>query len=173
MNFFKYYPEIPYQFQSNGNYNLTITSIEDYVLLVSAIQKNVTIFYPYKIQDGERPDTVSVNVYGVPDYTWIILIVNQIFTLFDWPLQSDEFTNYIIEKYGSVANAQTTYIYQTNDGYQVDFTTWSALTAQQQLPPLDNYDYELDLNEVKRNIQIVPAVFITQLDASLKTLLAS
>lgn len=172
MNYFKYYPEIPYVFQSNGNYTLTITNISLYVLLVQAVQKNVTIFYPYKIQEGERPDTVSMNVYGVPDYTWIILIVNQIFTLFDWPLTSDEFTNYIIEKYGSVAAAQTSYIYQTNDGYQVDFATWSALTAQQQLPPIDNYDYELDLNEVKRNIQIIPPQFIGSLDTALKAALA-
>ena len=28
---------------------------------------------------------------------------------YDWPLNSTNFTNYIINKYGSVANAQTTY----------------------------------------------------------------
>ena len=173
MNFFKYYPTISEVFQSNGNYALTLTNITAFVVIVQAVQKNVTILYPYKIREGERPDTVSNNLYGVPDYAWIVLILNQIFTLFDWPLTSDEFNNYIVEKYGSVANASTTYIYKTYDGYRVDFNTWSRLAAQQRLPAVDNFANEFELNEVKRNIMVVPLQFVVPLDAALKAALAS
>lgn len=174
MNFFKFYPTVPYVFgNSNGNYTLTVTNLTVHIRLLEQLKKNITVLYDYTVQDGERPDTVSMNVYGTADYTWIILMLNSIFSLYDWPLNTDEFTNYIIERYGSVANAQTTYVYQTVDDYFIDADTWSDLPANERQDPITNYDNELALNEAKRRIQVVPPTFAGPLALELQKLLTT
>jgi hypothetical protein len=174
MKFFKYFPHIDYTFQnSNGAYVLDLTNTTVHVRLAEAIKKNITVMYDYQIQDGQRPDSVSVDLYGVVDYTWIILLVNNIFTLFDWPLNNDEFNKYIIEKYTSVAVAQALLRYRTVDNYIVDLATFNALDGNQRGEPQTTYDYELNLNDAKRRIRVVPAPMVPAMDRELRKLLAS
>ena len=75
----------------------------------------ITDYYPYRVKDGYRPDMVSQEVYGTPSYAYLILMFNDIYDpVFDWPLGSKQFENYIINKYGSIDSALTTvkYYYQ-------------------------------------------------------------
>ncbi len=152
---------------------MKMTNTTVHVRLVDRLKKNITVLYDYAIQDGERPDTVSQNLYGTTEYTWVILMVNSIFSLFDWPLQTDEFNNYIIERYGSVTAAQNSYIYLTVDDFRVDFSTWAALDANQRQDPMSNYDNELNQNEAKRRIKVVPEGFVTSLAQELKNILST
>jgi hypothetical protein len=169
MKFFRNYPLISVEFPTGP---VIMTNTTAHVRLIEKLKKNITVLYDYSIQDGERPDTVSQNLYGTTEYTWIILVLNQIFSLFDWPLQPDEFNNYIIERYGSVAAAQTQFVYQTFDGYRVDVDTWTDLDADQRLDPLSVYDDELNKNELKRRIKVVPDGFVTPLALELKKILS-
>lgn len=174
MNFFKYFPTTPYAFgNANGSYVLSLTNTTVHVRLMEALKQHITVLYDYQVQDGERPDTVSVNLYGTPNYTWIVLLLNNIFSLFDWPLTGDEFNAYIAERYTSITNAKTLLLYQTFDGYFVDVTTWTALPVSKRLPAITVYDHELDLNEAKRRIRVVPADFVAPLDLELKKVLSA
>jgi hypothetical protein len=174
MQFFSFFPTVEYTFQNaNTQYTLTMVNPTVHVRLVEALKKNITVLYDYVIQDDERPDTVSVNLYGTPDYTWVVLLLNNIFTLFDWPLTNDEFMKYIVEKYGSVTQAQTTILYRTFDLYYVDAATYATLTLAQRGEVQTAYDFENDANDAKRRIRVVPSAFVAPIALELKKLLTT
>jgi len=173
MNYFEFFPTIQYGFQSStGNAMMSLTNITAHVVLVEKAKQAITVFYDYVIEDGERPDTVANRVYGSVDYTWVVLLVNNIFTLFDWPLNNREMALYLAEKYGSVQAAQANTLYRTVDNFFVDHATYLLMPAAQRGTSISSYDYELDLNEAKRRIKVVPQAFIAPLMSELKKVLA-
>lgn len=173
MNFFQYFPTTSYVFQGETNYTLSMVNLQAHVKIAERLRQVVTVFNDYVIQDGDRPDTVADRVYGSVDYTWVILLVNNIFSLFDWPLTQDQFNDYITEKYGSLTTANTTLIYKTVDGYKIDYTSWLELDASlRDLVPTNAYDDEQTVNEAKRRIKVVPQQFVGPMQAELKKILA-
>lgn len=169
MNYFKYFPRIPYRFAAaNTTWSVDITNITAHAILLEKVKQQVSAFHPYVVQDGERPDTVATKVYGGPEYTWIILIVNNILTLYDWPLTEAEFNQYINTKYGSQAAASAIYYYLTTAGQYVDETTYYLLDPADQGEIRSAWTDELNRNESKRTIRIVPRQFAPLLQAELE-----
>ena len=67
------------------------------------------IFYPYQLQDGDRPDVVAEKYYGNANYAWLVLFSNNIVDpVKEWPLYGTDFRNYLVTKYGSIESANTT-----------------------------------------------------------------
>ena len=146
-----------------------------------SVLENITDYYPYYVREGERPDIVSFNTYGTVAYSYLILLVNDIVDpLFDWPLPSRQFENYIIEQYGSVSAAQSTnkYYYQTvraevaKTGIServpeykiiVDQTTYNSLDSSVRSAQ-NVYDYEVEQNDNKREIKLINPDFIQDID---------
>lgn len=173
MQFFRYFPSVTYDLHTDDlNVTAVMTNITAHVRLMQRVRDNISVFYDYVVQDGERPDSVATKVYGSPNYTWIVLVLNGIMSLFDWPLTNDEFVAYITERYGSVANAQAQIVYRTVDGYEVDATTFATLTTDQQGEPTTKYDQEFEANETKRTIKVVPRQFLPLLVNQLKQVMA-
>jgi len=72
------------------------------------VLNNLLTYYPYYIQPGERPDTLSHQYYGSIDYMWIILFANDIMDVYyEWPLFGTDLKEFIIKKYGSVVSSTT------------------------------------------------------------------
>jgi hypothetical protein len=132
------------------------------------VKQQVTAFHPYVVQDGERPDTVATKVYGGPEFTWIVLVVNNILTLFDWPLTEYEFNRYINSKYGSQAAATAITYYLTVDGRYVDATTYALLPLERKGSTRTAWEDEVFKNEAKRAIRVVPRQFAPLLQAELE-----
>jgi hypothetical protein len=164
MKFFRYFPTVPYQFDVNGElFTLRITNPTVHFKIMERLKEHIAVLYDYVIQSDERPDSVATKLYGSPDYTWVILILNNILTLFDWPLTQAEFDRYIICKYGSIRTAQITSIYKTKDNYYIDVDSYNAMSADQRGAVTNAYDDELDKNEAKRRIKVVPAELVEPL----------
>lgn len=174
MDFFSNFPKVAYTFiNGDTRYALNVVNIQTHVLIMERLRQTMTVFYDYVVQDGERPDSVAYKVYGSTDYTWLVLVVNNIFSLYDWVLSQDEFDDYIIEKYGSLAVASATLLYKTIDGYLIDYDSWLALDpSQRNLTPATAYDDELDKNEAKRRIKVIPGGYVGPLVAGLKDVLS-
>jgi hypothetical protein len=173
MKFFRYFPSVPYRFQSgDSTFSLDLTNITIRFSIMERLKQHVTVLYDYIVQDGERPDTVANKLYGSPDHTWIVLLVNNILSLYDWPLHNAEFDRYIKEKYGSLAAAQARSIYKTTDGYVVDAVSYMALPAAQRATTVSCYDDELSQNEAKRRIRVIPAEFVEPLVLELRKTLS-
>lgn len=135
MNFFQYQALTPYTFvgESGTSYTLSITNLTQHAVLRARLQQVLQVLYDYSVQDGERPDTVATKVYGDPKYTWLVLMLNNIFSLYDWPLTNDEFAQYMAAKYGTLALSQAVttdeFYYFNADGVQVTSTAYAALDA--------------------------------------------
>ena len=169
MQYFKFFPQVPYTFDVNGtDVVMDITNPTTRIKIMERLKQHITVLYDYVVEDGERPDVVAVNLYGSPIYTWIILVLNNIYSLYDWVLSEDEFVRFIESKYGSISAATASYIYRTVDGYRVDYTTWAALAASDRLDPQTLYDWEAEQNEAKRRIQVMPPEFAAPLMTELK-----
>lgn len=88
----------------------TVTNITFRVGLVRETMSNFAAYYEYVVRDGETPESLADRVYGDPQGHWVILYANNIYDPFyDWPLDYKSFNAYIIDKYGSIESAQTTY----------------------------------------------------------------
>jgi hypothetical protein len=169
MNYFKYFPRVAYRFTANNsNWSVAMTNITCHAILLEKVKQQVSAFHPYVVQDGDRPDTVATKLYGGPEYTWIILVVNNILTLFDWPLTEYEFNRYINRKYGSQAAAEAITYYLTTDGQYVDATTYALLPIGQKGSTRSAWEDESLKNETKRTIRVVPRQFVPLLQAELE-----
>lgn len=59
-----------------------------------------TLFEPYTILDGDRPDTLAHKIYGRSDLHWIILLFNEIIDpYYEWPLTQKQMEEYMNYKY--------------------------------------------------------------------------
>jgi hypothetical protein len=111
------------------------------------------------------------NIYGTPDYEWIILLLNDISNVYkDWPLTQREFEFMIREKYG-ISGELETHHWETKEikdlrgniivpaGMTVDehFTKRigeAILGGDDLIERVTYYEYELRQNEEKRQIYL-------------------
>lgn len=107
--FFQQFPTMQYDVFGTGK---TIETVDIFraVRLKKNIKDDVLLYTYYNIQDGERPDHVSMNLYGTTDYYWTFFMINEnlvnVFT--DWPLSRAELENKIGRKYaGYVMSSDT------------------------------------------------------------------
>ena len=172
MDFFKYYRRTPYTFDVDGDtFQVNLTNVTQRAKIVERLRQYTSAMYEYVIQDGERPDIVAQRLYGSPSYTWVVLLSNNIFSLYDWPLSSQEFEDYLISKYGSIQHARDgARTYYTVEGDRVDETTYDALPEARQGNVLTPYEQEVQDNEAKRRIKVIRGAFLPQIFTALKTL---
>lgn len=87
----------------------TVTDIFFRVSILKSVLNNISTYYDYEIKDGDTPEILADKIYSNPEAYWIITYANNIYDRnYDWPLDYRSFEKYIINKYGSVANAQAT-----------------------------------------------------------------
>ena len=190
-NYFKNIPNVLYDINgTEPNQFRAVTNIMSRVRFKPSVIENITDYYPYKVLEGERPDIVSYKKYGTVAYSYLILLINDIVDpLFDWPLPTRQFENYIIEQYGGIATAQVTnkYYYQiirpevAKTGIServpeykiiVDQTTYNSLD-QSVRSAQSVYDWEVEQNDNKREIKLINPDFIQDIDYEGKKTLAS
>lgn len=109
--FFDKFPVIPYDIEGKrlSNYQ-SVTNIFFRTRMIREVLSNLSTYYEHLIRDGDTPEILAEKVYGNPEAHWIILYANDMLDpLYDWPLGYDAFNKYIINKYGSIETAQTTY----------------------------------------------------------------
>ena len=86
-------------------------------------------------------------------------------------LLNDEMVDYLISKYGSIENAQTgSRYYYTIEGDRVDATTYGLLPVARRGVMLSSYEQEIQDNDQKRRIKVVPPALIHQVAADFRTL---
>ena len=190
-NYFKAIPNISYDI--NGTAPNTFQKVTNIMMRPKFKQKiidEITNYYPYHIKDGERPDILSHQTYGSVAFAYLILLFNDIYDpVFDWPLGSREFDSYIVNKYGSVASALNTtkYYYQivraevaktgTSERipavkYIIDSTAY-AILGENDKTVINAYDWEIELNDEKAQIQLIDPSYINEIDYEVKRMFSA
>jgi hypothetical protein len=181
MDYFQYQSVVPYAFTVDGvTTSMNIVNITQRAMIRERLRQHTTAMHDYVIAEGERPDTVALKLYGSVKYTWVVLLMNNIMSLYDWPMSSGEFESYLIGKYGSVflstrrgtrtsAAWSAAKFYYTTEGDQVDAATYATLGTRQGVTNTP-YTQEVEDNDAKRSIKVVHIGFLPGILSSLKTL---
>lgn len=170
MNIFEYYPKIEY---SLNNFDSVLAVDLNATLKVRDFIKQYKGIYsiPYVVGDGERPDNVAYKVYQDSSLDWLIMLVNNMYSIYDdWPKTSLEFERFIIEKYGSISNAssQIKYYYDANKNI-IDLTTYNELLpANRSLESI--LAWEQRMNDRKRIIRMPSKAVAAKIKSDLVTL---
>jgi hypothetical protein len=138
----------------------------------STLNNNI-LYLPLTIDEFERPDTVSNDLYNNSAYDWSIRLVNkQVDPYFDWYLSTEQFEKYIAKKYGSLRSAQNTIVHykDVTNSIIINNTTYDLLDAgdQASYTAITAYDYELELNELKKVIKVVSPSAIEEMAKTLE-----
>jgi hypothetical protein len=170
MSIYTFYPKVSYKIDEYDSLRaIDITSslkIKEYLKGYRGIG-----FTPYIVRDGERPDYVSSVLYGNPNYDWVIMLTNDIHSLYDdWPRNSVDLEAYIIEKYGSLASAMSTVkYYYDSKGNIIDLTTYNNLSANARSSETE-YEYELRKNSNKSKIKVMSRSLISAITSDLNSI---
>lgn len=128
MAYFSYFPNIFYRGHITKN-------IVARTAVPPTVFQDVSVFYPYEVKEGDRPDITSQRIYQTPFNDWMIYLTNNVVDpYYDWYLSQQQFENHIQMKYGSVDRAKNTIAFYRVNWLQDD----SALTISgfEQLPSL-------------------------------------
>lgn len=143
-------------------------------------------FTQYSIQEGERPDTLAQKFYGDSTLDWVILLCNNIINIYsDWPLNREELVPYVESKYGSLDEIHhyetleikdntgrillpagitvgENFIYRKSDG--------TVIPKLETIIAISNFEYEMSINEQKRNIYLLKSGYINEFVDEFKAL---
>ena len=75
MAYFSNFANIDYDFDGSG-IQRSVKNLAQYSTIISKNIDDATFYSYYNIQDGARPDNVSEELYGTPEYYWTFFIVN-------------------------------------------------------------------------------------------------
>lgn len=98
IKYLDYFDTVEYDFSGKGDFN-TIVDITKNIIVND---KSTSVRYlKYNIKDGERPDTVSLNLYNDPQYYWLFFLYNDALRngIEGWPLSNIQFDRMVEEEY--------------------------------------------------------------------------
>ncbi len=192
MGYFRELPNIEYQSFLNDS-----TSSKDYILVKNLFRRTklrddllnvVTLFNKYQIPDNSRPDLVAEELYGSPDYDWVVLISAGIINIRDqWPLSDKDLYEFALKKYGNdlteIKHYETIEVRDANDrlilpaGKIVDpnFSIPKPDKKDLDINPvagITNYEYEVKKNEEKRTIYLLKREYLQQFLNDMRTIMS-
>ena len=203
MKYFRTIPTLRYETFDDSMQSKVVTNIFTRVRAKLEARTDRAIFYTYTVEDGQTPEVIAYKYYGSVDYTWVVLIFNDIMDpKFDWVLNSLELQSYIKNKYGSIQSAvDNTQHYETVEllapdseygytqgevvleaGLEVpeDFTfsygtgsTPYFFNQEAATKKVTQFDYEVAQNEKKRSIQLLRRDFLPQFEEEFEALVRS
>jgi hypothetical protein len=161
-----------------GNYAV-VTDIFRRVASIFAA-KNLYNLETTAIEQGETPELLAYKIYGREDYHWVLLIVNNIIDVREeWPRNESDLYKYCLDKYGEDNIYTAIHHYRTTD-IQVEQGIASGLIvdydgvelANGNIEAITNWDYEVELNDKKREIKYVPPKYLSKFVNEFKKLIS-
>jgi len=93
MLYFNEFENLRYKFGDEVN-TVLFQNLSIYVDIVDEIKNNITFLNTHTIQEGFRPDQVSIQLYGTPLYHWTFYLLNDDLREQGWPLTRHELEVY-------------------------------------------------------------------------------
>lgn len=184
MSYFRRVSDILYQSQFSD-----VTGSDDYIRAKNIFRRakirddifqSAVAFTKYKVIGEERPDQVAEKVYGNSAFDWIVLLSNNIINVrTEWPLYDSEIDDYIFRKYtqselSEPHHYETTSVFDSrgklivptgklvDSNFSVTYFDEIINTSVTTTPvkSISNYEYEIKLNDNKRNIYTLRPRFL-------------
>lgn len=167
--FFEKFNKITYDPTGQGMGKEAVNIINS-LLLKYHPATNTTHYFFYTVKDLDTPEVVAHKYYGDVTLHWLIILMNRMVDpFFDWALDSNKFQAMLTSRYGSgnetglhhfidlsngnkrideVATLDAIEYFDTNGHYPVNIS------------PVSNADYELELNDARREIKILQKRYV-------------
>ena len=182
MGYFRELPDLLYpSFMKDKTSSLEYIKVKNMfrrVKLRDDLQNSFTMFDKFQIPEGSRPETVAEQIYGSPEFDWVVILTAGIINIRnEWPLSNSELYEYASEKYGTELNAtrfyETTEVKDSNKrlilpkGKVVDsnFTIPKPGEPTATLNPvtgISNFEYEVRQNDKKRGVYLLRQGYLQQ-----------
>ena len=177
------YPSLLKNRESNVDYVQT-KNLFRRVKIREDLFANFMQFDKYEIVGDERPDNVSEKVYGRDDLDWVVLLSNNIIDINnEWPLSQLQLNRFLADKYTpqelvSIHHYETLELRDSKNqlilpaGLVVDedfnleylsggqIKSTNSLVQGRPVRAVTFFDYENDLNDQKRNINVLKRDFL-------------
>ena len=146
------------------------------------IFENLAFFTKYQIKGDDRPDNVAWKIYQESGLDWLVLTCNNIINVqSEWPMSQENFERFLLDKYETHETLNNTHHYETievkdtlgsiilKEGNWVDsnfsLTYYDnilekQITADPTNKPITNYDYEIKIEDEKRNIFLLKPQYL-------------
>jgi hypothetical protein len=156
---------------------ITVKNLFKRGFLREDVFQDLTFFTKYKIKGDDRPDNIAYNFYNDKNLDWLVLICNNIVNIYsEWPLTQRQFDEYLLDKYENlnriydeIHHYETTEVknskgvvvvpegMKVESNYSIQFYDSDAqrYTIEYPVKAITNFEYELDLEEKKRNIYLL------------------
>ena len=178
-NYFKQVPDFEYVSR------LPDAKISDYIAVKNLFKKaelrpdifqDLSTFQKYQIKGDDRPDNVAEDFYQDSSLDWLVLTCNNIINVqTEWPMSQRDFDRFLLDKYGTYANLESTHHHETLEvknskgvvmlekGLEVEsdfsfsyYDWWlkeqKTVATANLVTEVTNYQYEEKIEDAKRNI---------------------
>lgn len=99
--------------------NTQVVDITKRVKVLDSVYTNLVNYYPYDIENDERADNISDRYYNDQYLSWILYLSNKIIDpYYEWYLNQNTMEEFLIKKYGSIANATNKIAFYRNNWYE-------------------------------------------------------
>tara|TARA_B100002019_G_scaffold171223_1_gene147991 strand:+ start:398 stop:1069 length:672 start_codon:yes stop_codon:yes gene_type:complete len=185
-SYFRNIPDFNYVSRLDGQKNIseynTVKNLFKRAKIRDEIFNDLSYFTKYKVVGDDRPDQVAYELYGDSRYDWVVLLANNVMNVAsEWPKDQVSFYNYMIRKYGDESKFNDVHHYETIDvvdslgrivirgGLEVpqdyvisyyDSGLDAQVTTTESTVPFTNYEYEVSLEDDKRNIFVLKPEFL-------------
>ena len=185
-SYFRNIPDFNYVSRLDGQKNISEYSIVKNLFKRAKIRDEIfndlSYFTKYKVVGDDRPDQVAYELYGDARYDWVVLLANNVMNVgSEWPKDQVSFYNYMIRKYGDESKFNDVHHYETIDvvdslgrivirgGLQVpqdyvisyyDSGLDAQVTTTDSTVSFTNYEYEVSLEDDKRNIFVLKPEYL-------------
>ena len=182
-SYFRQLPDLDYPSLANDRKSAfdyqTVKNIFKRAVIRNDIFDEVVAFTKYSVQGDERPDQVAYNFYRDAGLDWVVLTTNNIVHVRDeWPMGERDFLTYVNAKYTSeelsnIHHYETKLIRDSRGrliqpegltvpaGHSVSFLDNGVLRTESQLTSFNFLEHEIDLNNAKRNINILKSEYLS------------
>lgn len=153
-----YFSKFPAFVAKLGEEQKVVTDFFTRVVVGEKFSKYSAYLMPYTVKDQERIEHVAYDFYRNAEFHWVIILLNGITNpREDWPMASHELLLMAEAKYGDDINSlhhkellNGVIVEDTDDLSTDDYTL------------VTNLEYEIALNEAKRNIVLLDPKYLTE-----------
>ena len=182
-SYFRQVPKLDYPSLANDRTSVydfqTVKNLFKRAVIRDDIFNEVTAFTKYSVEGDERPDSVAYNFYGDSGLDWVVLTTNNIIHVRDeWPMGQQDFLTYLNGKYtetelSNIHHYETEILRDSNGrliqpeglrvpaGHSITFLDRGVLRTESKLKSFTFLQHEIDLNDAKRNINILRAEYLS------------
>ena len=186
-NYFKQVPDFEYVSR------LPDAKISDYIAVKNLFKKaelrpdifqDLSTFQKYQIKGDDRPDNVAEDFYQDSSLDWLVLTCNNIINVqTEWPMSQRDFDRFLLDKYGTYANLESTHHHETLEvknskgvvmlekGLEVEsdfsfsyYDWWlkeqKTVATANLVTEVPNYQYEEKIEDAKRNIFLLKVRYL-------------